>query len=124
MTVFERGHKVNFIDENNVFVGYDMSQCCCEDADWFIPDEILDRVPEVRSKPQEFVGMEGWAFDTRFFHEVPDNPGVYDGGGMVVFRMINGDREQFLHLYNIHNGYYGHGFEFLKDGETIREGCL
>ena len=31
-------NKVNFVDENNVVLGYDMEQCCCEDAGWFISD--------------------------------------------------------------------------------------
>lgn len=31
--------KVNFVDENNVVLGYDLSQDCCEHADWFIADK-------------------------------------------------------------------------------------
>ena len=32
--------KVNFVDGNDVFVGYDLGQCCCENADWFISEKI------------------------------------------------------------------------------------
>ena len=31
MKKFETGSKINFVDENNVFVGYDLSQNCCSD---------------------------------------------------------------------------------------------
>lgn len=40
MKIFERDGKINFVDENNVLLGYDMSQDCCEHADWFILDTI------------------------------------------------------------------------------------
>lgn len=32
MLVKEEGCKVNFIDENDVFVGYDLDHQCCEHA--------------------------------------------------------------------------------------------
>ena len=35
MKIFEDNIKVNFVDENNVFVGYDMRQSCCEQAGYF-----------------------------------------------------------------------------------------
>ena len=39
--VSEVNYSVNFVDENNTLIGYDMSQCCCEDADWFISEAQL-----------------------------------------------------------------------------------
>ena len=34
-------YSINFVDENNVFVGYDLEQQCCEEADWFFTDNNL-----------------------------------------------------------------------------------
>ncbi len=47
-----------------------------------------------------------------------------DGGGMIIFRLVNGCEEKFLHLYNVHNGYYSHGFEVKVGGKTTRDGSL
>ena len=34
--------KVNFVDDTNTMLGYDLSQSCCEYANWFIDDKIWD----------------------------------------------------------------------------------
>lgn len=48
-----------------------------------------------------------------------------DAGGMVAFKLVNGaGDEKYLHLFNCHNGYYGHGFEFKVGDEVVKEGCL
>jgi len=34
MEIFEReDERINFVDENNVFVGYELGAMCCEEAD-------------------------------------------------------------------------------------------
>lgn len=60
--------------------------------------------------------LDGWVFDTNFF-ETPECPDL-DEGGMAVFRITSGPQEKFIHIFNAHNGYYSHGFEF-KAGETM-----
>lgn len=107
--------KVNFVDKNNVCLGYNMAQDCCENADWFISDKeekTYDDVNELEFDVEEFV------FDPTYFEDV-DCSGL-DEGGMVRFRLVNGDAELFIHIYNCHNGYYGHGFEF-KIGDEIKQ---
>lgn len=117
-------NKVNFVDENNVYLGYDLDQCCCEDANWFISDRPCNKCPEDAAIHD--TDWSGWVFDTAYFQQVFDTDGKwhFDGGSMVIFRIVNGDREMFIHLYNVHNGYYGHGFDFKVNDQTIREGCL
>ena len=105
--------KVNFVDQNNVFVGYDMGQSCCEHADWFIADKICDSIAD---GDQNFDGLEDYVFDTSFL-EHPNMKDIYEGNA-VVFRLTNGEQEKFLHLFNCHNGYYGHGFD-MSIGETV-----
>ena len=114
--------KVNFVDENNVLLGYDLGQCCCENADWFISDTVkvnkLEGIPldELATKIKDGVySMDGWVFDNEYFKEVEDYS-LFDEGKMVIFRIVKDDQTRFIHLFNCHNGYYGHGFEFVVGG--------
>lgn len=111
--------KVNFVDENNVCVGYDMRDLCCEYAGWFISD---NRENEICEFPVP--DLEDFRFDTDFFEDVTDAKGL-DDGGMVRFRLVSLDgSEKFLHLFNSHNGYYSHGFRVSVGGVCIRSGSL
>lgn len=120
MQVFDRDGKVNFVDENNVILGYDMNQNCCEDADWFIADTPREYEPGMER--QATPDLKGFVFDTEFFKESDGD--CFDGGGMVIFRIVNGSSEKFIHLFNIQNGYYGHGFDFVVGSETVIDGTL
>jgi len=121
------GEKHNFIDENNVFVGFDSEQSCCEIADWFISDKIETIMPD--PLPKEDV-LDGWTFDQQFFEKrdflkySDMNANALDSGGMVIFRIVNNGEEKFLHLFNCHNGYYGHGFSMEIGGLKVMEGSL
>jgi len=43
----------------------------------------------------------------------------------VLFRIVGKDNsEAFLCLYNIQNGYYGHGFDMKIGGQNIHLGTL
>lgn len=117
------GSKVNFVDDNDVFVGYDTDQSCCEHADWFIASAITpyDYNDDIDSK--ETPDIEGYCFDPQFFEDVESSD--LDSGGMAAFKLISdGKPDLYLHLFNSHNGYYGHGFEVKHGGEVVREGCL
>jgi hypothetical protein len=121
--------KVNFVDENNVLVGYDFGSNCCEQYGWYIhnkvstkdvvADSIMNETDDANAI-NEF--LKDWSFDTSFFEII--SKGEYDVCATAVFRLVNGDNELFLHLFNEHNGYYSHGFDFSKDGEIIQSGSL
>ena len=116
MKIFLNGSKVNFVDDNNVLLGFDYSQCCCEQFGWFIQDTIseeADHTAESEVIPAE--SYEGWNFDPKWY-----------GGGndMAVFKIVKDGKEKYLHIYNHHNGYYGHGFEFKEGNEILQQGCL
>ena len=124
--------KVNFIDDNNVLVGYDMSQDCCEWASWFILDHVAIEMPDESS--MEIPGdLEGYNFVPDFFKKIQsfgdEEWSSFDQGSMVVFKMVTGSylepsKEKYLHIFNSHNGYYSHGFSISVGGETIEDGYL
>jgi len=114
------GDKVNFVDDNNVILGYDMQQNCCENAGWFIASTPTE---DIHCNGDESTDLPGWAFDTGYRNDSESCPDL-DSGGMVIFRITKGGEEKFIHLYNCHNGYYGHGFDFKVGEETIYHGYL
>ena len=115
--------KVNFVDENNVYFGYDMAGQCCEHFGWFLADETV--IPKTWDEYEEMsklktdinTDLSDFVFDTSYFNKFYCE-NVYDLG-MVILRIVNQDhsKEKFIHVYNCHNGYYSHGFEF-KDNEN------
>ena len=118
------GSKVNFVDDNNVLVGYDTSQSCCEHADWFIMNSIHHDTNKSNNGYEEAAQeLEGYNFDTEFFEE--SNAGCYDGA-MAIFKLVNETNSgvKYLHLFNVHNGYYGHGFEMTVNGGRLHDGTL
>lgn len=115
------GGHVNFIDNNDVFVDYDLSQSCCEHADWYIADEIIPYSSDDAN--HETPDVSDYVFSLDFFQDVPSSD--LDEGGMAVFKLIaDGKIDLYLHLFNCHNGYYGHGFEMKHGGEIVNDGCL
>jgi hypothetical protein len=109
--------KVNFVDENNVLVGYDMTQRCCERADWGLY-RSLDGVPDHDKKVEEDEKeLEEYVFDPTW-----SDCGSFDyGGSWVAFRLKRPQVEGFLYLVlsNCHNGYYSHGFTLEVDGKVV-----
>ena len=118
--VFEQDRKINFVDTNNVLVGYDMEQDCCEMADWFISGKIEESIPEDLRHSDD---LTGYVFDATFFKEISGGSD-FDEGGMVIFRLFNIHQEKYLHLFNCHNGYYSHGFEMKINDKEIRSDLI
>lgn len=117
--------KVNFIDDNNVFLGYDIGQCCCEHADWYINDkEVVDTGLAGQDIDDLNKTMEGFSFDTDYKSTLEPEEYELDCGGIEVFKLIKGEEVKFLHIFNAHNGYYGHGFTFKIGDKVLEEGGL
>lgn len=134
MKIFEKDSKVNFVDTNNVLVGYDMNQCCCENADWFISDSVPmnQEEPSVNECGVFYASMKHiFELDDTVFDQhwkEPNGAGLtgLDNGGSRTFRIVNERNgfECYLTLFNCHNGYYSHGFTVEVGGRTIEEGYL
>jgi len=107
MKVFEKDGKINFVDENNKFVGFDYEANCCEYFGWFVTGTLQT----VQTIPHTDAELDGYLFDGTQCLDV--NMADVDEGGAVAFGMKHPVKGAlFLILYNHHNGYYSHGFEF------------
>ena len=119
MKIFERDGKINFVDDNNVFVGFDYSQSCCEYFGWSLTKEF----PTDFWKGENGINPDGYRFDREYFKD--EVPGLdVDAGGVVVFRLVKEEDQIFLMLWNSHNGYYGHGFSMECGEESLHAGCI
>jgi hypothetical protein len=127
MEYFDRDNKYNFVDENNIVVGYDSNQDCCEWASWFISSERFpNNVDEKLEKavPKE---MGNWIFDPKGFRRGKNNYEAFEDGGYVSFRLLDKETKRmtaYLILFNIHNGYYAHGFTMEVGGILKQSGDL
>lgn len=125
MLVKEEGSKVNFIDSNDLFVGYDIYQDCCEHAGWFISDSRQNFSEWDDEEGLREHNLEGFVFVPGSEEQIDasEDRGL-DDGGLVSFMLRNEEgKELFLHLFNCHNGYYGHGAITNINGEK-EEFCL
>lgn len=120
MKIFDRDGKWNFVDGNNVFVGYDNGQDCCENAGYHLTRTLgLENDSDLAEE-----SLDGYIFDTTFFREGVIPQETLEDGGSATFRLIKGSEEAFLTIFNSHNGYYGHGFEAKINGIEWKSGCL
>ena len=113
--------KVNFVDDNNILVGFDNEDNCCARGGWFISDKPDKWLHETFK--EEVLDMPGWNFDPDYFKEIEVPKDAYEGGA-AQFRLVNGKKEKFLTLYNFHNGYYGRGFNMTIGGKEMRDGSV
>lgn len=119
------GDSLNFVDKNNVLLGYEYSPDCCEHFGFSIVDSI-EQYSE-QAKKDDFLEtsvedaaerLKDFVFDPGFFMK-DEGPDPNDDGNRAVFRLKaeDPDRVLYLVLWNYHNGYYSHGFEFWPCAE-------
>jgi len=119
MKYFERDSKYNFVDANNVFVGYDSHQDCCELASWYFSFNP-GVIPVSDSDNINADELDAYSFDTGYFRE--DSA---DETAIAEFKLVApGLPDIYLILHNTHNGYYGHGFKCEISGTVLRSGIL
>ena len=131
-TNLQYGTKTNFVDDNDVFVGYDSTQDCGEDAGYYVLDCV--KYLDVEKECEDLDGfysncaydVEGYYFDREFFEmrsaHVPDSDKT---AHTAVFKLVSdGKPDLYLHLFNAHNGYYAHDFEVKHSGEVVKTGSL
>lgn len=121
MRIFDRDGKTNFVDDNNVFVGFDNYQCCCEDF-----GHLVTKSPPKSEHPDDEVSGDdfpGYQFNTEFFEENGFDD-LYEGGSVCFKLEKDGEPDLYLTLFNIHNGYYSHGFTMTAGGVELHSDYL
>ena len=124
MIIVESSTRTNFIDENDVFVGFDTYQNCCEHAGWFISDEheaYVDGYSTTKVRPNTVEGIRdfdvtGYALDTSGPEDIEGND-IYEGTQLEFRLTKEGSKDLFLNIFNAQNGYYSHEV-FIKAGEA------
>lgn len=127
MKEFHKDGKMNFVDDNNVFVGYDYGQYCCECAGYLYSKEVpKNTIESIKLTEKE---LECFNFVKSFFQK--DNTLLMGketygmgNGGTATFKLKKGSEVIYLTLYNCHNGYYGHDFEMKINDKVAKDGCL
>lgn len=106
MLIKEESGKINFIDKNDAFVGFDWVTDCCEDFDYF----VSKKKEKTYKKDKE--DLEGYFFDTSWKSRyVEKDEDYYNEENIAIFKCVNEEGDVlYLHLYNSHNGYYSHGW--------------
>lgn len=106
MLVKEESGKINFIDKNDCFVGFDFERDCCESFGWYY-SENRNSNDFQNSDPD---ALHGFFFDTKSDpFDVIDTDD--DECSIVGFTLINEAADiKYLFLYNSHNGFYSHGW--------------
>jgi hypothetical protein len=125
MKYFNKDSKFNFVDENNVVVGYDSHQDCCENAAWSYTHNEPTTFKFAEIPTPENYDTEAYNFDPAWFRELTETRDSLDEGGAVAFRLTaEGKPDLYLVLSNSHNGYYSHGFTLEVGGIVARNGSL
>lgn len=126
---------INFVDENNVVLGYSLEQNCCENAGWLLSDsddfETIkkqindDQYCSVSDKnPISIENEEDYRFDKSYNKYFGFENGEYCQVEIFKIMNIKTNEEKFICIFNSHNGYYSHGFDFKMNKELIIEGSL
>lgn len=114
--------KVNFIDSNDVILGYDLGQSFCEHAFWTISEnpDGSDPIHKGDDKGMQEIEMDGYCFDPEFFERADEDASE---NYVARFKLIGCSKpDLYVRLENHHNGYYSHGFTFR--GAVIIEDAI
>ena len=119
----ETGHSVNWADDKYM-VGFETSHQCCEQTGWTFVDE---EGKELGLKPL----LDDYVFTGEFIEDLKvkglDDDSIIESSGCfnAAFEIkSNSDEKCYLVIYNYHNGYYSHGFEFRENKSLLHEGGL
>jgi hypothetical protein len=111
--------RLNFVDNNNVLVGFEIAPQCCEQFGWYLSHE---KRTDTNSSDTYSGDISDFNFDPNYFEEVETSSNCL---GIVRFKLIDANKNEiFLHLFNDHNGYYSHGFSMLCSDKIINEGSI
>lgn len=89
---------INFIDKNDIFVGFDYYRSCCEDFGWYLSNKVNGKANVHKDK------LEGYFFDIN-----KESLSYGDDMNILTLKLIHEIKKPiYLNLFNYHNGYYAH----------------
>lgn len=114
MKVFHYSGSINFIDENDVFLGYVLEQSCNERSNFELSwDRKFKKKIEYKDVSELDSILDGYFFDTNFMLKYYDSKNT--DREYAVFRLKkNGEKNAYIFLSNQHSGYYSHGFSLSQ----------
>lgn len=124
---------VNIIDNNDVYVGYNLAQDCSEEASFFFAKSLDSPIKKLTTTDieKEFPTLDNFFFDTNFFKSSEEENNIhiknsYGDEYFVVFKLCNENDAIYLFLTNCHNGWYSHFFELIdkKNNKRIKDGVI
>ncbi len=124
MKLFDDGSSWNWVDENNVVLGFRNFSNCCERFGYrYDNNEPSDNL-SLRDTEAVVDSLDDYIFDTSYCNLLHNDS--CDAGGYAAFRLVHKNTNEYLYLtiYNHHNGWYSHGFTFSQGDRTIRNGSL
>ncbi len=73
MKFFEAKGSWNWVDENNVFLGFEVDGNCCAIHGWYLTDEVptSDKEPDAKFSQPKF-DWKPWRFDPSFEARIDD----------------------------------------------------
>lgn len=116
--------KINYVDSNNVLIGFDSTTSCCEDFGWYItntkPATTLDESAQIQYTEEL---LKDYVFDKNSFEVIDAGKESYadSGGGIVITCIADGKPNLYMVFYNHHNGYYSHGFTMTDNGALLHD---
>lgn len=124
MKLFEDENSWNWVDENNVVLGFRNSSQCCEQFGYcYFAKEPTD---DISLKDEEAIidSLDDFVFDNSYYTFLHNSSS--NCGGYVAFRIVNKNTNEtvYLTIYNHHNGWYSHGFQFKHKNDIIIEGII
>lgn len=105
---------VNFIDENDVFMGFRLQETVSAKTDFkFFKDRNAKHRIRYDSHEELNEILEGYYFDTDFMLKYHDGKNTHST--YAVFRLKKScEKDIYLFLSSQHNGYYASGFKLAK----------
>lgn len=122
--------RVNFVDQNNIFVGFEVGTQCFETYGWAIlnecyPDSYVMYFIEDQGLGSKFLqkapeDIEDYDFEKGFF-DIGSDYMISEDQDIIVFSLYNRKKMErlFLHLFNFHDGYSTHELETNITGESV-----
>lgn len=117
-----RMEEVNFMDARNALLNVHFSKSPTGTNGWFLSEKKGVYHDEFESNPtkEEPTAFDGWSFDSSYFETRGDG----DEGNYAEFRLVKGDSEMFLTIYNHHYNSIDFTFLCFADESKNRNGSI